>query len=212
MGGYVQRVDSNVSTRSASGSVWTFTRTVNQFLTGTAATTFTGTPASQAAGLCADRHALLSEPRLSRSRSRALLPGRLESDCSSLTLNLGIRYEFDSNPTALHNELYTVTNYPTNTALVNVPDRQCLESQHKNWDPRFGFAYDVFADHKTALRGGFAITHGPIFTARYNPDYTAVPPWPGLGTNRPLPTFNLATAFTPSARPAAITTSVKRRT
>ena len=108
-------------------------------------------------------------------------------------MNIGLRYEFASNPVALHNDLYTVTNYLTNTTLVNVPHATASNPNKDNWDPRFGFAYDVFSDHKTALRGGWAITHSPIFTANYNADYTAVTPWPGFVQNSPTyPNINFA--------------------
>ncbi len=62
----------------------------------------------------------------------------------------------------------------------------------------------MFADHKTSLRGGFAITHDPIFAADYNPDYTAVPPWPGYDRHQHglLSRRSRAmSAFTPSAAP-----------
>ena len=59
------------------------------------------------------------------------------------------------------------------TTLVNVPHPNLENPNKKNFDPRFGFAYDLFADHKTALRGGFAITHSPVFVAQYNPQFTA---------------------------------------
>ncbi len=110
-----------------------------------------------------------------------------------LTLNLGIRWEGTTNATALHNDLYTVTNYATDTTLQNVPNATFKNPNLKNWDPRFGFAYDMFADHKTSLRGGFAITHDPVFVADYNGDYTAVTPWPGLtSAGFTYPTANFA--------------------
>ena len=97
-------------------------------------------------------------------------------------------------PIEIHNALYTVTNYLTNTTLMNVPNANATNPNKNNWDPRFGFAYDVFADHKTALRGGFAITHSPIFVAQYNPQYTAVTPWPGFTQNNPTyPNINFST-------------------
>jgi len=32
----------------------------------------------------------------------------------------------------------------------------------RNFDPRFGFAYDPFNDHKTSIRGGFGVFHNPV--------------------------------------------------
>ena len=81
---------------------------------------------------------------------------------AKLTLNMGIRYEFATNPVEIHNGFYAVTDYANNTALVNVPNANFKNPNKNNWDPRFGFAYDMFSDHKTALRGGFAITHSPV--------------------------------------------------
>ncbi len=202
LGGYVQRVDSNVFYPFRNGSVWTYSSGLSQFLAGTAATQFTGTPASDAGCI-----AVISVPCYPNRDYREVdLVPYFQDDwkvSSRLTLNLGIRYEFSTNANEIHNQLFAITNYATNTAFVNVPTANATNPNTKNWDPRFGFAYDVFKDHKTALRGGFAITHDPIFVANYNPDYTAVPPWPATtATNSAVfPNFPSSVAFTPSASP-----------
>jgi hypothetical protein len=36
-------------------------------------------------------------------------------------------------------------------------------SDKNNWAPRFGFAWDLFGDRKTSLRGGFALAYDQVF-------------------------------------------------
>lgn len=194
IGASVQRVDSNVFYPFRSGSVWSFTGGISQFLTGTAgANGVTGVPASQ--GSC--QTLINTNCYTNRDYRETDFTPYIQDDWkvnAKLTLNLGVRYEFASNPIEIHNALYTVTNYSTNTTLINVPNATASNPNKNNWDPRFGFAYDVFADHKTALRGGWAITHSPIFTAQYNPQYTAVTPWPSFTQNNPTyPNINFST-------------------
>jgi len=194
IGAYIQRVDSNVFYPFRSGSVWSFTGGLAQFLTGTAgANGATGVPANQATCL-----SLIGvECYNNRDYRETDFTPYIQDDWkvnAKLTLNLGLRYEFATNATEIHNALYAVTNYATNTALVNVPNANASNPNTGNWDPRFGFAYDMFADHKTALRGGFAITHSPVFVAQYNPMFTAVTPWPSFTQNSPTyPNINFST-------------------
>lgn len=94
-----------------------------------------------------------------------------------LTLNLGLRYEFESNPIEVHNQLYAVTNFRTATTFSNVPHAWGSNPNDKNFAPRLGFAYDPFADHKTSIRGGFGIFYSLMTPADYLATYWNATPW-----------------------------------
>ena len=97
-----------------------------------------------------------------------------------LTVNLGLRYEFYTNPTEAHNRIFAVTNILTSTAFVNVPNAFKENISLKDWDPRVGIAFDPFADHKTAIRAGFGMFHNPVTGLDYQTGYGNTPPWQSL--------------------------------
>jgi hypothetical protein len=82
----------------------------------------------------------------------------------SLTLNLGIRYEFSSVPQEQNNLL---GNFDPTFGLVQVNTGphaipSLYNPDHANFGPRLGFAWDVFRTGRTVLRGGAGLTYETV--------------------------------------------------
>ncbi len=110
-----------------------------------------------------------------------------------LTVNLGLRWQFMTNPVEKHNRLYAITDYATATGYTNVPTVFDKNPSWKNYDPRIGLAYDPFADHKTAFRAGFGIFHNPITIQAYQTGFGTAPPWQNSTQNNPTFPFAFTT-------------------
>ncbi|HXU22069.1 MAG TPA: carboxypeptidase-like regulatory domain-containing protein [Verrucomicrobiae bacterium] len=131
---------------------------------------------------------------------------------SRLTLNLGFRYDYDTNPVGWafpHQPMTTLVGSflppvgpvaPPGGAPVFTPVRHVFANNVNagNLEPRFGFAFDPFRDHKTSIRGGVGIFSDPtsgrlwesnfINTAPSGSSFLVFPSFPNLcatGCNPP---------------------------
>src|SRR5882672_813210 len=102
---------------------------------------------------------------------------------SKLNLNLGLRYEMSTIPTEAHDQFLAVLT--PGGPLVPVKKLFNRNPTLRNFEPRVGFAYDVFGNGKTAIRGGFGI-------------YDALPlPWIFTPKEAQGTPFNTGTTLSP---------------
>jgi hypothetical protein len=122
-----------------------------------------------------------------------------------LTLNLGLRWEYfgvqhNATPNLDSNFYYAGALNPASVraGLVSSAPTSSLgqlwKSSPRNFGPRIGFAYDVFGNGKTAIRGGYGISYernfgNVTFNVIQNPPAYAVVAL--SGGPYPLPTNNL---------------------
>lgn len=116
-----------------------------------------------------------------------------------LSLNLGLRYEFETVPQdrrdVFMRNLYTDSQLTLGSLYQN--------PSYKNISPRVGFAWDVFGNEKTSLRGGYGIyfntnNHQNLIVTVTNPPATPRPVLPN--PTFPNPPFNRA-GVVPAIRP-----------
>ena len=77
-----------------------------------------------------------------------------------LTVNLGMRYEYEKLPGA---QIPSAdTSLVPNVGLSLNAVTSTFPSDKNNWGPRIGFAYDINGDGKTSVRGGMGIYYGRV--------------------------------------------------
>lgn len=75
----------------------------------------------------------------------------------NLTLNLGVRYEYFTNPTEMYGRQANF-DISTGRLIVAADNKDSLVNTDKNnFSPRFGFAYNFGGEGKMVLRGGYGI-------------------------------------------------------
>lgn len=123
----------------------------------------------------------------------------------NLTINLGFRYSFATNPVEIHNNLEAFVHPYTSTdsAFVSVPNAYATNPSLKNFDPRIGFAWAPFHDNKTVIRGGAAIVHYLYQPRDYGVGYNFSPPFDQVAVA--FPAFTIPVKFTCTAAAAQCT-------
>jgi hypothetical protein len=79
----------------------------------------------------------------------------------NLTVNFGVRYEFSSVPQEANDLL---GNFDPNVGMVQVGHQisSLYNPDHKNFGPRFGFAWDIGGNGRTVLRGGGGLIYETV--------------------------------------------------
>ena len=99
---------------------------------------------------------------------------------SRLTLNIGLRYAWASNPTTVGQPIFVIPNLtdPGTTEFDFVTAHHPFTNNPTRWnfDPRIGLAWDPFGDHKTSVRAGFGVFHEPVTARTYALDNTSMRP------------------------------------
>ncbi|MBI3282145.1 MAG: TonB-dependent receptor [Acidobacteria bacterium] len=115
-----------------------------------------------------------------------------------LTLNLGLRYEFETWQ-IVRNNVYSRVDLATGNLLVagrNASRNLDLKNDYVNFSPRLGLAY--LLNDKTVVRSGFAVFHSNIWVNNGEmvayPGWTSAQTFPDQGVGRPQP-FTFSQGF-----------------
>ena len=139
---------------------------------GTMAGFLAGTPTS------ATETALPATPALRVSAVNAFVQDDIKVS-QHLTVNAGLRWEFNGVPSEIHNRLGFYDFTQNKVVVAGTPGAgQAYSNHYTNFGPRVGFAYDPFGKGKTVIRAGAGFYYDQPVTNIVS----------GLGSNPPFST------------------------
>ena len=81
-----------------------------------------------------------------------------------LSLNLGLRYQVS---TVSRERDGLLQSFDLATLTLSAPGEKIHDADTNNWGPRLGFAFDVFGNQKTVIRGGYGIFYNRELPASF---------------------------------------------
>ncbi|MBI4456743.1 MAG: TonB-dependent receptor [Acidobacteria bacterium] len=161
-GGQVKRIQFNAYSAFSRNAEWRFS-SIDNFLTNRPLTLDVSIPGSD----------------YNRGWRQIYFGAYIQDDVKltpTFTLNLGLRYEFSNEPTEVNGKIANLV-HPLTDKEVSV-----LETLYENpcltcFAPRLGFAWDIFGNGKTALRGGFGVFYNVLLPTDWIFTATNLPPF-----------------------------------
>jgi outer membrane receptor protein involved in Fe transport len=116
-----------------------------------------------------------------------------------LTLNLGLRYEFITDPTEVNGKMANLFNISDPTTTVEKD--HFVSVSKKDFQPRVGFAWQADGRGKTVVRGGFGIFHDHILPFNFVANASGTPPFFSTLSDLKNPVFPFDTNLTNGPAP-----------